>query len=130
VAIVGEGESWTYGELAARSAALAARLRAHGVGPEVRVGVCAHRTPALIAGLLGVLRAGGAYVPLDPAYPRERLAWILEDSAPACILVGEGAAAALPDGHRLPLLSLEGPEPASAPVPGGPGLDPDNLAYL
>src|SRR5262249_9658776 len=57
----------SYGELAARSAALARRLVRAGVGPEVRVAVCAGRSPALPIALLAVLRAGGAYVPLDPA---------------------------------------------------------------
>src|SRR5262249_52630922 len=28
----------------------------------------------------GILKAGGAYVPLDPAYPKERLAFMLEDA--------------------------------------------------
>jgi len=31
-------------------------------------------------GLMGILKAGGTYVPLDPAYPKERLAFILEDA--------------------------------------------------
>ena len=34
----------------------------------------------MVVGLLGILKAGGAYVPLDPAYPKERLAFMLEDA--------------------------------------------------
>ena len=34
----------------------------------------------MIVGLIGILKAGGAYVPLDPTYPRERLAFMLEDT--------------------------------------------------
>ena len=34
----------------------------------------------LVVGLLGIVKAGGAYVPLDPEYPRERLAFMVEDS--------------------------------------------------
>ncbi|EGH75080.1 amino acid adenylation, partial [Pseudomonas syringae pv. aceris str. M302273] len=29
----------------------------------------------------------GGYVPLDPAYPVERIAYMLQDSAPAAVLV-------------------------------------------
>ncbi|HYR06203.1 MAG TPA: amino acid adenylation domain-containing protein, partial [Longimicrobium sp.] len=80
-ALVWGEETWTYRQLNARATAIAAELRAHGVGPEVRVGVCARRTPALVAGLLGVMKAGGAYVPVDPAYPRDRQTYMLQDSA-------------------------------------------------
>ncbi len=49
---------------------IAHRLRALGVGPETRVGLCAERGVEMIAGMLGgILKAGGAYVPLDPSYP-------------------------------------------------------------
>src|SRR5690348_17608611 len=73
------GERLTYAELEARSGRLAARLRAAGIGPGVRVGVCLERSLDLAVGLLAVLRAGAAYVPLDPAYPAQRLELMLED---------------------------------------------------
>jgi len=34
----------------------------------------------MVIGLLAILKAGGVYVPLDPDYPKERLAFILEDT--------------------------------------------------
>ncbi len=34
----------------------------------------------MVVGVLGILKAGGAYVPLDPAFPKQRLAAMLEDS--------------------------------------------------
>ncbi|HZI10167.1 MAG TPA: amino acid adenylation domain-containing protein [Myxococcus sp.] len=75
------GDKWlTYQQLEQRANQVAWQLRALGVGPEVRVGVCLERTEALVVALLGILKAGGAYVPLDPAYPRERLALMLEDA--------------------------------------------------
>ena len=43
----------------------------------------------MIVGLLGILKAGGAYVPLDPSYPKERLAFMLEDSRGTVLLTQE-----------------------------------------
>ena len=36
---------------------------------------------------LGVLKAGAAYQPLDPTYPRERLAFMLEDAEAQLLIV-------------------------------------------
>ena len=68
--MVFEDESLSYGELDARANRLAHHLRALGVGPEVVVGLCVERSPAMLVGLLGILKAGGAYLPLDPAIRR------------------------------------------------------------
>ncbi|HVR96249.1 MAG TPA: amino acid adenylation domain-containing protein, partial [Thermoanaerobaculia bacterium] len=132
VALVAGEERLTYRELDAWAESLAARLRALGVGPEERVGLCSRRSAALVAGLIAVLKAGGAYVPLDPAHPRPRLAKILADSRPLALLVEEGQDV-LPE-HDLPVVALSHlPAP---PLPGrgeagrerGPGGE--GLAYL
>ena len=62
------------------------------MGPEVLVGICVERSLEMVVGLLGILKAGGAYVPLDPGYPRERLAFMLEDTQ-APVAADAGAAA-------------------------------------
>ena len=71
-------EALSYRELDRRSNQLAHHLRALGVGPEVVVGLCVERSPAMVVGVLGILKAGGAYLPLDPAYPADRLSYMLE----------------------------------------------------
>src|SRR4029077_14753060 len=85
----GTGTALTYGELAREATRWAHRLRALGVGPEVRVALCLDRAPAQVVATLAVLAAGGAYVPLDPAYPRERLAFLLRSSAAAVLITEE-----------------------------------------
>ena len=65
---------------------LAHHLRNLGVGPNILVGICVERSLEMLVGLLGILKAGGAYVPLDPAYPRDRLAFMLEDCRPRVVL--------------------------------------------
>ncbi len=124
-ALVFEGERLSYAELAARVAALAGRLAALGVGPEVLVGVAAERSVELVVGLLGVLAAGGAYVPLEPGLPSQRLAAILADARPAVVLARQAEAGALPldasPGARLAWLD----EPAA---PAGPTAPTDSAA--
>ncbi|GAB7531351.1 hypothetical protein PS3A_37630 [Pseudomonas sp. 3A(2025)] len=86
----------SYAELDARANGLAHELIARGVQADDRVAICVERGLEMVIGLLGILKAGGAYVPLDPAYPQERLAHMLEDSAPVVVLVHEATRGVLP----------------------------------
>jgi amino acid adenylation domain-containing protein len=86
VAVSFEGAQLRYDALNARANQLAHELRARGVGPDVRVGLCVERSLEMVVGLLGILKAGGAYVPLDPTYPAERLAFMVEDTQVRLVL--------------------------------------------
>jgi len=76
----------TYRELNSQANRVAQHLHSLDVRPETLVGLCVDRTPGMVVGLLAILKAGGAYVPLDPSYPRERLAFILEDTRARVLL--------------------------------------------
>jgi len=135
VAVVSAAGSLTYAELNARANRLAHHLRALGVRPEVRVGICVERGLEMMVGLLAVLKAGGAYLPLDPAYPAERLRYMIGDSAPRVVLTKRAIAAAEDGplaGARAEVLLLDAPawreRPATNPKRGA--LDPGNLAYV
>jgi amino acid adenylation domain-containing protein len=131
VAISHRGEATTYGELAARAARLAHALRRRGVGPESRVGICLERTPGLVAAMLGVLEAGGAYVPLDPAYPRERLAHMVEDAEVSLVLTSAALADVLPPGTAALVLDEVEREAAAEPdAPPESGVAPENLSHV
>ena len=103
-AVIFRGEELTYRELDRRANRLARELIARGVGPEEVVGICAERSPELIAGILGILKAGAAYLPLDPEYPRERLAYMLEDSGACRVLVQEPLRELLPRNRQILVL--------------------------
>lgn len=75
----------TYAELDRRSTCLAHALTKRGVGAD-RVGVCLQRSLNLPVVLLGVMKAGAAYVPIEPDHPTQRLAQIVDDSAPKIII--------------------------------------------
>ncbi|GCF09960.1 non-ribosomal peptide synthetase/type I polyketide synthase [Dictyobacter arantiisoli] len=89
VALVWEGNVWTYAALNRAANRVASRLRALGVGPGKLVGICLERSAELVVALLGVLKSGGAYVPLDPAYPQERLTYMLRNSQATALLIRE-----------------------------------------
>ncbi|MEM1168725.1 MAG: amino acid adenylation domain-containing protein [Cyanobacteria bacterium P01_H01_bin.35] len=95
VAVVFEEKQLTYQELNGKVNQLARYLQDLGVGPEVLVGLCIDRSLDMIIAMLGILKAGGAYVPLDPAYPRERLAFMVEDAGLSIIVTEEKLAANL-----------------------------------
>src|SRR5262249_42213857 len=89
VAVVYEGESVSYRELNRRANRLAHYLREMGVGAEGKVGLCVEGSLEMMVGLLGVIKAGGAYLPLDADYPRERLAYMIEDcGCPVIVTTG------------------------------------------
>ncbi len=79
----------TYAELNRRANQLAHHLRAHGVGPDVPVGICMERSAELVVALLAVLKAGGAYLPLDPGYPPERLRLMLEEAQVSVLITDQ-----------------------------------------
>ena len=50
----------------------------------------------MVIGLLGILKAGAAYLPLDPAYPKQRLAYIVEHSRAPFLVTQERLLERLP----------------------------------
>ncbi|MBY8867037.1 non-ribosomal peptide synthetase [Streptomyces sennicomposti] len=141
VAVVDGEDRVSYRELDRRAGIIAARLRALGVGPESRVGLCAPRCPDSVAALLGVLKAGGAYVPLDPAHPEDRLRYMLADASVRLLLTRHDVVASVPglaEGMSVGYVDdwlAEGAvaardEPAAVPPARHAEPDADNLAFL
>jgi|WetSurSiteA1Bulk_404760.scaffolds.fasta_scaffold00017_13 myxalamid-type nonribosomal peptide synthetase MxaA len=97
LAVVFEEQALTYAELNARANQLARYLQQQGVVADTLVGLCVERGLNMIVGLLGILKSGGAYLPLDPAYPKQRLAYMLEDTQANIVLTQQTLIATLSD---------------------------------
>ncbi|MBG9794155.1 diguanylate cyclase [Paenibacillus dendritiformis] len=106
-AVVHEGSALSYEELNLQANRLAHLLMAEGVGPEQLVALALPRSLEMAVGILAVLKAGAAYLPLDPDYPAERIAYMLEDGAPVCMVTIAEVSSGLPDTGGLPRIVLD-----------------------
>jgi amino acid adenylation domain-containing protein len=131
-AVIWQDESLSYRDLNRRANQLAHYLRKLGVGPELLVGICMDRSSAMLVGLLAILKAGGAYVPLDPAYPKDRLAFMLQDAGISVLLTQRHLLASLPEHHTAVVcVDSDYAQIAQYPQenPASRG-DPQNPAYV
>jgi amino acid adenylation domain-containing protein len=131
-AVVSEDKTLSYRELNERANQLAHYLRKRGVGPEVLAGICLNRTPEMVIGLLGIWKAGGAYVPLDPAYPRERLSYMMRDSAAKFLLTSGELKRLIPSADDKAILLDSDWRQIAKESSANPesGAVPSNLAYV
>ncbi|HLI73645.1 MAG TPA: AMP-binding protein [Acidimicrobiales bacterium] len=139
----GRGAWCTAGELDERSAAMAARLIALGLGPSDRVVWSAPSSVAAVVANVAALRAGLVVVPANPAYTARELAHIVDDAQPSLAIVDDpDRARAMDLLSPVPVVDLDvvpvaGPSPAparhvapSATTPGSPRADdPALVAY-
>jgi amino acid adenylation domain-containing protein len=132
VAVEHRDQALSYRELDRRANQLAHFLEKLGVGPESKVGICLRRSLELPVTLLAVLKAGAACVPLDPAYPKERLAYMLEDSQTAVVLTQPGLLAEVTefDARVITLDASWSTFAGESARALHSGVKPDNLAYV
>ena len=131
IALIDQGRQFTYQQLNAKANQLARYLQQQGVGPEVLVGVCIRRSPALIISLLAILKAGGAYVPFDPDYPAERLVMMQADAQAALILTTRSTLADWMTDIPVVCTDAQGDEIAQQPTENlNSPVHPDQLAYV
>ncbi|MEV7771026.1 amino acid adenylation domain-containing protein [Kitasatospora sp. NPDC086791] len=76
----------TYRQLDAAANRLARRLTALGVRDGAPVAIALPRGADTLVAMLAVLKAGGACVSLDLTHPRQRLAAVLADARPVCVV--------------------------------------------
>ncbi|MDU0300629.1 non-ribosomal peptide synthetase [Streptomyces sp. PAL114] len=113
LALIGEKERLTYGELNRRANRLAHWLVEQGAGPERLVAVRIPRSVDLIVAIYAVVKAGAAYLPVDTELPEDRMRHVLDSARPLLVLDEE-------------LVDVSG-YPETNPERE---LSPDNAAYV
>ncbi|WP_267242291.1 non-ribosomal peptide synthetase [Streptomyces sp. PR69] len=131
-ALVCRDRSLSYAELDRQANRLAHALIERGVRPQDPVAVLLGRDIEMTVALFGVAKAGAVYVPMDAAYPRDRLAYMFDDIAPAAVVT---TGAELPVDREVPVLRLDEPAtlasaPDTDPAGARAGLTDDALAYV
>ena len=124
--------SLSYSDLNLRANNLAHSLIRLGALPESLVGICLDRSFDMVVALLAVLKAGSAYLPLDPRYPKDRLAWTIEDANMQLLISQQSLLSSLPL-HNARLICLDTERQALALESGDnprTAVTADNLAYV
>ncbi|WP_191499881.1 AMP-binding protein, partial [Mycobacterium simulans] len=129
VALVFEGQSYSYREVDEASNRLAHLLIGHGVGAGDVVGLLVQRSAEAIIAILAVLKTGAAYLPIDPAVPEARIAFMLTDAAPTVVLSTAALAGRLAD-YDLLVIDVADPALDTYPSTVLPAPDPDNIAHI
>ncbi|HEX3792177.1 MAG TPA: non-ribosomal peptide synthase/polyketide synthase, partial [Pseudonocardiaceae bacterium] len=114
IAVTCGDQQLSYHELNSRANRLARLLISRGAAAERFVALALPRSADMIVALLAVAQSGAAYLPVDPAYPADRIAFMLDDAAPALLLSTAEVAAGLPTDDRVPTLILDAPETTAA----------------
>ncbi|MEV4515489.1 amino acid adenylation domain-containing protein [Dactylosporangium sp. NPDC049525] len=85
-AVVSDAGTLTYRDLHGRANALARRLMRAGAGPHTVVAVALPRSAEQITAVLAAVLTGAAYLPVDLEHPPARIAALLADARPVCIV--------------------------------------------
>ena len=125
VAVVYNDVKLTYRELDRITDNIAARLVDKGVARDEFVSVLVPRNEFMPIVAMGVLKSGAAYQPLDPTYPKDRIAFMIDDIG-AKLLVADRGLIDLASDFRGDVLYTD--EIASLPDarPEGVEITPEN----
>jgi mycobactin phenyloxazoline synthetase len=118
----------TYAQLRDRALAVAAALRAAGIGVGDTVAVTGPKTAEQVPALLGILAAGGVYLPIGVDQPRDRAERILKAGGASLALACGGRRPSLPV-PALVIADILRDAPAIAEMRPA-RTDPAELAYI
>ncbi len=88
IAVIQGQQQLSYQQLNQQANQFAHYLQQQGIEANQVVAVCLPRCPKLLVAFVAIWKLGAGYLPLDPSYPKERLAYMLQD-ANAKLLVSQ-----------------------------------------
>lgn len=123
----------SYAQLNQQISVIAYRLQTeYGILPGQRVAMLMAKETTALATMLAIGRLGAAYVPLSNDYPSERIAYILEDCQPSCLITDQEYETLL-ETFAVPVLQLSastlGRMDALPPLMQ-PEPNPEAIAYV
>lgn len=89
IAVYCDGDEVSYAELNNRANYFAKQLLDAGIEENELIGICLNRGIPTLVAILATLKAGGAYLAIDPNYPKERIDFIVQDSAISKMFVAD-----------------------------------------
>ncbi|NKR72651.1 amino acid adenylation domain-containing protein [Rhodococcus hoagii] len=139
VALVAGETRTTYEELLADASRLARVLTARGAGPDTVVVLALPRSADLVIAMIATTLAGAAYLPVDVGSPAERIAFVVGEARPTCVLTTTDTAHSL-GSLPAPVVLVDSGEVRAACAAASPQpltdadrtapLHPDNAAYV
>ncbi|MGD1704335.1 amino acid adenylation domain-containing protein [Dapis sp. BLCC M229] len=132
LAIKTKNYQWTYTQLEQTANEIAWLILDKCGDAQQRIALLLEHDAPAIAAILGVLKAGKTYIFLDHSYPRERLAYILEDSQATAIATNnanrELAVELCP--VAITLINIDTEDVTDHGSVMKPEITPDQLAYI
>jgi malonyl-CoA/methylmalonyl-CoA synthetase len=123
--------TYTFGELDAQAARMAAALAARGVKPGDRVCLWLRNSPQFILIYLAVARIGAVLVPMNVLYRERELRHLIADADPVAVVASEADVGAIPDIAPVWAVEpLEADAERRAPVGGVSAADADGAALI
>ena len=101
----------TYGELLARSAALAAWIESELGVSRAPVAVHGHKEPEMLISFLAAVKSGRPYVPIDISIPAQRVERIIETAGAALVLTPQRVAELATERREADLRRVENEDP-------------------
>ncbi|MEJ2626346.1 MAG: amino acid adenylation domain-containing protein, partial [Pseudolabrys sp.] len=123
IALIGQGSTLSYRELAGRALRVAGLLRKHGVGEGDVVGIALPKSAEQVIAVLGVVAAGATYLPISWDQPAARTKRICQRAVARVVLTRSERLIfdGWPEELKVVDLALaESVAPLSAPVRGSP----------
>lgn len=132
IAVKMKDNELTYRELNETANQLARYFIEKGVCPGDFIAICLDKSVEMIVIILAVLKAGATYIPIDPVYPKDRIAYTLNDCQPKLLITSSKVMEKLDD-NEIPMITLD---TLKSEIVGQPKENPvvavsgENVAYI